>query len=87
MQGATDPALPHDWAVLARNVKGAVARESYLPAGLSISGEGILTAIPLKWGGSSDFVGFVRATSLIIVPRDTGVIEAGMRVKLVRLPV
>jgi molybdenum cofactor synthesis domain-containing protein len=87
MQGATDPALPHDWAVLARNVKGAVGRESYLPAELSISEEGILTAIPLKWGGSSDFVGFVRATSLIIVPRDTGVIEAGMRVKLVRLPV
>ena len=87
MQGATDPALPHDWAVLARNVKGAVERESYLPAELSISEEGILTAIPLKWGGSSDFVGFVRATSLIIVPRDTGVIEAGMRVKLMRLPV
>ena len=87
MQGATDPALPHDWAVLARNVKGAVDRESYLPAELSISEEGILTAIPLKWGGSSDFVGFVRATSLIIVPRDTGVIEAGMRVKLMRLPV
>jgi molybdenum cofactor synthesis domain-containing protein len=86
MQGATDPALPHDWAVLARNVKGAVGRESYLPAELSISEEGILTAIPLKWGGSSDFVGFVRATSLIIVPADTGVVEAGTRVKIVRLP-
>ena len=87
MQGATDPTLPLEWAVLAHNVKGAVERESYLPAELSTSEEGILEATPLKWGGSSDFVGFVRATSLIIVPRDTGIIEAGMRVKLVRLPV
>jgi molybdenum cofactor synthesis domain-containing protein len=87
MQGATDSALPRDWAVLARDVKGAVERESYLPAELSISEEGVLTATPLKWGGSSDFVGFVKATALIIVPRDTGVIEAGRRVKLVRLPV
>ena len=86
MQGAADPALPHDWAVLARNVKGAGERESYLPAELSISEEGILTATPLKWGGSSDFVGFVRARSLIIVPPDTGVVEAGARVRIVRLP-
>jgi molybdopterin molybdotransferase len=86
MQGAADPALPHDWAVLARNVKGARERESYLPAELSISEEGILTATPLKWGGSSDFVGFVRARSLIIVAPDTGVVEAGARVRIVRLP-
>lgn len=86
MQGAKDPALPYDWALLARNVKGARERESYLPAELSISEEGILTATPLKWGGSSDFVGFVRARSLIIVPPDTGIVEAGARVRIVRLP-
>jgi molybdopterin molybdotransferase len=86
MQGAADPVLLHDWAVLARNVKGARERESYLPAELSISEEGILTATPLKWGGSSDFVGFVRARSLIIVAPDTGVVEAGARVRIVRLP-
>lgn len=86
MQGAAGPALPHDWAVLARNVKGARERESYLPAELSISEEGVLTATPLKWGGSSDFVGFVRARSLIIVAPDRGVVEAGARVRIVRLP-
>jgi len=86
MQGAKDPALPHVWAVLARNVKGAVERESYLPAELSVSEEGILAATPLKWGGSSDFVGFVRSRLLIIVPPDTGVVEAGARVRIVRLP-
>jgi molybdenum cofactor synthesis domain-containing protein len=87
MQGANDPALQQDWAVLGRNVKGAGERESYLPAELSTSEDGALTATPLKWGGSSDFVGFVRATSLIIVPRDTGVVEAGTKVKVVHLPV
>jgi len=86
MQGAKDPALPHGWAVLARNIKGAVERESYLPAELSVSEEGILAATPLKWGGSSDFVGFVRSRLLIIVPPDTGVVEAGARVRIVRLP-
>ena len=86
MQGANDSALPQDWAVLARDVKGAVERESYLPAELSTNEHGVLAATPLKWGGSSDFVGFVRATSLIIVPRNTGVVEAGTKVQVVRLP-
>ena len=86
MQGAHVPTLRQDWAVLARSVKGAGERESYLPAELRTSEDGVLTATPLKWGGSSDFVGFVRATSLIIVPRDTGVVEAGTKVKVVGLP-
>ena len=86
MQGAKDPMLPQDWALLARSVKGAAERESYLPAQLTTTEEGLLTAEPLKWGGSSDFVGFLKATSLIIVPRDAGVLEAGTRVRVVRLP-
>ena len=87
MQGAKEPALSEDWAVLARRVKGAVERESYLPAQLSTTEEGFLAAEPLKWGGSSDFVGFVRATSLIIVPRGTRALEAGTKVRVVHLPV
>ena len=86
MQGAKDPVLPADSAVLARSVKGAAERESYLPAQLSTTEDGTLMAAPLKWGGSSDFVGFVRATSLIIVPQNTRVLEAGTRVRVVRLP-
>jgi molybdopterin molybdotransferase len=86
MQGAKETLLPEDWALLARNVKGAVDRESYLPAELGTREEGFLTVTPLKWGGSSDFVGFVRATSLIIVPRNTRELKAGSRVKVVRLP-
>ena len=87
MQGAKETTLPEDGAVLARPVKGAVERESYLPAQLSTNEEGILMAEPLKWGGSSDFVGFVSATSLIIVPPDTGVLETGTKARVVRLPV
>jgi molybdopterin molybdotransferase len=87
MQGAKETTLAEDWAVLARRVKGAVERESYLPAQLSTNEEGILMAEPLKWGGSSDFVGFVRASSLIIVPPDAGVLEPGTKVRIVCLPV
>ena len=87
MQGAKETALPEDWAVLGRNVKGAVERESYLPARLGTTEEGLLIAEPLKWGGSSDFIGFVKATSLIIVPPDTSLLEAGTKVRVVHLPV
>jgi molybdopterin biosynthesis enzyme len=73
-------------AVLTRDVKGAGERESYLPAKLTTTEAGILTAEPLKWGGSSDFVGFVRATALVVVPPDTGKFEAGTTVRIVHLP-
>ena len=86
MQGASHPELQADWAVLARDVKGAKARESYLPGSLSTTNDGVLTVEPLKWGGSSDFVGFVRATSLIVSPADVGTIEAGTRVRVLHLP-
>jgi molybdopterin molybdotransferase len=86
MQGAKSSTLTAEWGVLASKVKGATERESYLPATLATTKEGTLMATPLKWGGSSDFVGFVRATALIIVPADTGEVVAGTRVKVMRLP-
>lgn len=86
MQAAKNPTMHQDWAVLERNVTGAMERESYLPALLTTTGQGILMAAPLKWGGSSDFVGFVRATALIIVPPNTREIVAGTRVKVLHLP-
>lgn len=86
MQGAKQTELEKEIALLAKNVKGAKERESYLPAQLSTNDDGQLLATPLKWGGSSDFVGFVRATSLIIVPPDAFAIEAGTKVRVVRLP-
>ncbi|HSS20163.1 MAG TPA: gephyrin-like molybdotransferase Glp [Pyrinomonadaceae bacterium] len=86
MQGAKETELRHDWATLAQNVKGATGRDSYLPARLVTTETGQLTVSPLKWGGSSDFVGFVRATSLIVVGAQAGLVEAGRVVQVLHLP-
>jgi molybdenum cofactor synthesis domain-containing protein len=86
MQGATDPALKYETAVLARSVKGNVDRDSYLPAQLTTNDDGELIAFPLKWGGSSDFVAFALTTALAIVPAGTKTLEANSLVRVVRLP-
>jgi molybdenum cofactor synthesis domain-containing protein len=86
MQGAKQTTLPVENAVLTRNLKGAVDRESYLPAVLRTDEKGMLLAEPLKWGGSSDFVSFARATALINLPAGAGIIENGTSVTIVRLP-
>ena len=86
MQGARDAPPFEETAVLARPAKGAAERTSYLPAALSTDPEGRLLAEPLKWGGSSDFVAFARATALVIVPAGVKVAEAGSVVKVFRLP-
>ena len=86
MQGATDPALVEGCAVLSRSVKGAPERESYLPATLSTDEAGVLVAEPLRWGGSSDFVGFSGASALLRVPAGVRLIEPGQRIKIAWLP-
>ncbi len=86
MQGAKQPGLIEETAVLARAVKGSGERESYLPAILRTDERGILLAEPLKWGGSSDFVAFARATALVNVAAGVGFLESGSIVKIVRLP-
>jgi len=42
-------------------------------------------AFPLKWGGSSDFVAFARATALVIIPAGAKNWETDSLVKIVRL--
>ena len=86
MQGAKAAMLPADTAVLARDLKGSIDRESYLPAVLQTDEKGTLWVEPLKWGGSSDFVAFARTTALINVPSGVGRIEADSPVKVLRLP-
>src|SRR5438552_15116205 len=86
MQGATHTTLDPDHAVLARDVKGSADRESYLPAVLRTDEKGVLLAEPLKWGGSSDFVSFAKATALINVPAGAKLIDRGSTVRVVRLP-
>jgi molybdopterin molybdotransferase len=86
MQGAAATDLEAGTAELSNSIKPARDRESYLPARLSSDQNAQLIAEPLKWGGSSDFVGFVRATALIIVPQATAILEAGTKVQVVYLP-
>ena len=86
MQGAAKPTLPEETAILARDLKGSLDRESYLPAVLRTDDQGTLLAEPLKWGGSSDFVAYARATALINVPAGLKLTKAGTKVKIVRVP-
>jgi molybdenum cofactor synthesis domain-containing protein len=86
MQGASEAAMIEEHAILAHGVRGTAERESYLPARMETNEAGQLLAVPLKWGGSSDFVAFARATALINVPPDVKILEAGAIVKIVRLP-
>jgi molybdenum cofactor synthesis domain-containing protein len=86
MQGANDPALTAENSVLAKPVKGSIDRESYLPAQLTTNDDGELVAFPLKWGGSSDFIAFARATTLVIIPAGVKMMQSNTIVKVLRLP-
>ncbi|MCA1590961.1 MAG: molybdopterin molybdenumtransferase MoeA, partial [Acidobacteria bacterium] len=69
MQNATTAELRSGFAVLEADVKGLRERDTYLPATLASSQDGRLIAVPLKCGGSSDFVAFARCEALVIVPK------------------
>lgn len=69
MQNAADTGPRHGFAALAENAKGTKERDTYLPCKLDTDKTGRLTATPLKWHGSSDFIGFARAEALIVIPK------------------
>ncbi|MGD9561279.1 MAG: gephyrin-like molybdotransferase Glp [Pyrinomonadaceae bacterium] len=68
LQGRANPCLKDGTAVAGAQAKGTKARDSYLPASLSTDANGCLIATPLRWLGSSDFVGFATADALVFVP-------------------
>ena len=84
MQGCTDAELPAGRAIAGSPIKGTKERDSYLPAKLSTDREGRLIAGPIKWHGSSDFLGYASADALIAVPRGKNH-EKGEVVRIVRL--
>lgn len=69
MQGATKTELRTGFATLASDAKAARERDTYLPSRFETNKLGQLVAYPLKWLGSSDFVGFARADSMIFIPK------------------
>jgi molybdenum cofactor synthesis domain-containing protein len=84
MQGEDDPLLPMVRASVTHPINDASSRRSFLPARLSIE-DGRAQAEPLKWGGSSDLVAFMRANALIIVPEETHEIAEGEMVDVLAL--
>lgn len=86
LQGAKQSRLSEQHAILAQDVKGAEGRESYLPASLRTDSDGRLIVEALKWGGSSDFVAFTRASALLIIGAGVQKQAAGSVVRVVNLP-
>jgi molybdopterin molybdotransferase len=84
MQKALQTALPSGYAVLVGSVKGTGERDSYMPATLATDAAGRLLVTPLRWHGSSDFVGFARAEALISIPKGTSA-TAGEVIKILFL--
>ena len=68
MQSANDVGLPSGTALLESEAKGTRERETYLPARLATDAKGNLLALPLRWHGSSDLIGFAQAEALIHIP-------------------
>lgn len=68
MQSAASILPENAFAVLAADTKGAMERDTYLPSSTSTDASGRLVATPLKWIGSSDFIGYSNANALIFVP-------------------
>ncbi len=84
LQHATQADLKRGVAVIAADAKAARDRDTYLPARLETNKSGHLVTIPIKSQGSSDFVGFSRADSLIFIPKGK-IFKAGEVVEIVFL--
>jgi molybdopterin biosynthesis enzyme len=84
MQGSTSPMPRKDFAVLKHAVKAIKDRDCYLPAVLTATRDARIQAETLKWGGSSDFIGYARAECLVVVPKGK-TCNAGEIVKIIYL--
>jgi len=69
MQNASNTDLKQGFACTGAAIKGARERDTYLPAELKTDSKATLVATPLRWHGSSDFIGFAKAEALIVVPK------------------
>jgi molybdopterin molybdotransferase len=68
MQGALTTDLRGGRAIAGAKLKAARERDTYLPAKLSTDDKARLVVAPVKWIGSSDFIGFARADALAFIP-------------------
>ena len=84
MLGAADVSLPAITACASRGVKDGSSRRSFLPASVFVRNARLM-AEPLKWGGSSDLVAFMKANGLIVVPEDLHQIHEGGDIQVLLL--
>jgi molybdopterin biosynthesis enzyme len=68
MQKARDTSLVKGRAVAGGFFKAAKDRDTFLPAKREIDNEAKIIVTPVKWIGSSDFIGFGKADALAFVP-------------------
>lgn len=73
LQSASQTDVSSGFAVLAADAKATKERDTYLPARSETNKLGMLVVHPLKWHGSSDFIGYARADSLVYVPRGSSI--------------
>ena len=85
MQGAKNRDLKQGYAVVSVKIKGAKERDSLLPVTLRTNGLGQLMIEALRFSGSSNFIEFARADSLIFVPRGVS-FQAGDVAEVLYLP-
>jgi molybdenum cofactor synthesis domain-containing protein len=84
MQSANEPDLRRAKAISGGSFKAARERDTYFPARLDIDGKGRVIVSPVKWIGSSDFIGFGRSDALAFVPGGEKV-EAGDQIEVLIL--
>jgi molybdopterin molybdotransferase len=78
MQKARETGLRHGRAIAGGTLKAAKDRDTYLPARLSIDDNARITVTPVKWIGSSDFIGFGKADALAFVPAGERIETGGL---------
>ena len=83
-QGSTKSLPQEGFAVLKHAVKAIKDRDCYLPAVLIATKDARLQTETLKWGGSSDFIGYARAECLVVVPKGK-TFQPGEIVKIIYL--
>jgi molybdenum cofactor synthesis domain-containing protein len=85
MQNAETIELNKGYAVVSAKIKGAKERDSYLPVSVETNAQGNLIVESLRFTGSSNFIAFSRANSLLFVPQGVS-FESGDVAQILFLP-
>jgi len=69
MQGAKNCELKKGFAVVSGKIKSAKERDSFLPVSVETDANGKLIIESLRFSGSSNFIAFSRANTMVFVPQ------------------